>query len=100
LPPRRCAGRRCRRVLWPRLTVVAGGVVVGFPSFLARAPAHRLGARVIAVLPATTSAAAVLRAASVFWLAALAGVAVVTAFAIGEAVAGSRRRTPCCSCRS
>ena len=83
------------RVLWPRLAIVAGGVVVGFPLLSSLALQHTgsaHGAIVIAVLPAATSAAAVLRGGErpgpVFWLAALAGVAVVTAFAIGEAGGG------------
>ena len=95
------------RVLWPRLAIVAGGVVVGFPLLSSLALQHTgsaHGAIVIAVLPAATSAAAVLRGGErpgpVFWLAALAGVAVVTAFAVGEADGGSRRRTPRCSRRS
>jgi drug/metabolite transporter (DMT)-like permease len=75
-----------------RLLVVAGGVVVGFPvlsSLALQRTGSAHGAIVIALLPAATSIAAVLRAGErpgpVFWLAALAGVAVVTAFAVDQA---------------
>lgn len=53
-----------KRILWPRLLVVAGGTVVGFPlltSFaLAEVPASH-GAVVIALLPAATAVAATIR---------------------------------------
>ena len=87
----RRAARPDRRQ-WARLAIVAGGVVVGFPILSALAlertgSAH--GAIVIALLPAATAVAAVLRAGErpglVFWLAAAAGVAVVTAFAVDQA---------------
>jgi drug/metabolite transporter (DMT)-like permease len=80
------------RAQWLRLTIVAGGVVVGFPVLSSLAlertgSAH--GAIVIALLPAATSIAAVLRGGErpglLFWLAAFAGVAVVTAFAFEQA---------------
>lgn len=75
---------------WRRLAVVAGGVVVAFPLFSSLAlvtsdASH--GAVVIAVLPAATAVAAVLRAGerpSVgFWLAAGGGLAIVAAFTLG-----------------
>ena len=77
---------------WRRLAVVAAGVVVGFPVLSSLALKHTgsaHGAIVIALLPAATAVAAVMRAGErprlVFWLAALAGVAVVTAFAVEQA---------------
>ena len=75
-----------------RLAIVAAGVIVGFPLFTSLAlvtsdAAH--GAVVIAVLPAATALAAVVRAGErpgpAFWLAALAGLAVVLAFVLHEA---------------
>jgi drug/metabolite transporter (DMT)-like permease len=83
------------RQQWRRLTIVAGGVIVGFPLFSSIGlqtadSAH--GAVVIAVLPAATAVAAVLRAGerpSVgFWAAALAGLAVVVAFAASQSSGG------------
>ncbi len=80
--------RRPTRPEWGRLLVVAGGVVVGFPVLSALAletsgSAH--GAVVVAVLPAATAVAAVLRAGerpgTLFWLSAGAGAAVVAGFA-------------------
>jgi len=77
---------------WRRLGLVAAGVVVGFPLFTSLAlqstdASH--GAVVIAVLPAATALAAVARAGERpslgFWAAALAGLAVVVAFALGQA---------------
>ncbi|WP_413317764.1 DMT family transporter [Agrococcus sp. 1P02AA] len=73
---------------WIQVLVVAGGVVVGFPlltSFaLTTAPASH-GAVVIAVLPAATALAAVLRGRErpgrAFWLAAAAGAVVAVVFA-------------------
>jgi drug/metabolite transporter (DMT)-like permease len=80
------------RSQWGRLTIVAAGVVVGFPllsSLALQQTGSAHGAIVIALLPAATSVAAVVRAGErpgpAFWLAALAGVAVVTAFAIDHA---------------
>ncbi len=77
------------RRLWPRILVVAAGVVVGFPfltSFaLQTAPAAH-GAVVIGLLPAATAAVAVLRGrerpSRLFWLASLAGAAAVIGFTV------------------
>jgi drug/metabolite transporter (DMT)-like permease len=90
--------RRARRPVGaqlPRLAVVAAGVVVGFPllsSLALQTTGSAHGAIVIAVLPAATAVAAVLRAgerpAPLFWLAAGVGVAIVTAFAVGESSGG------------
>jgi drug/metabolite transporter (DMT)-like permease len=77
---------------WSRLAVVAAGVVLGFPvlSTLAlesSSSAH--GAVVIALLPAATAVAGVLRTrewpSPAFWLAAAVGAAVVVAFALAHA---------------
>lgn len=83
---------RPSRPQWRRLTLVAGGVVVGFPllSSLALQTADSAhGAVVIALLPAATALAAVARAGErpgpVFWVAALAGLGVVLAFVLAEA---------------
>lgn len=73
---------------WRRLAVVAGGIVIGFPfltSFaLSSVPAAH-GAVVIALLPAATAVAAVLRGgervSTAFWWAAGAGAVVAVAFA-------------------
>lgn len=73
---------------WGRLAVVAGGVVLGFPVLtayaLTTAPAGH-GAVVIAVLPAATAVAAVLRGherpAVPFWAAAALGAVAAVAFA-------------------
>jgi drug/metabolite transporter (DMT)-like permease len=77
------------RRLWPRILVVAAGVVVGFPfltSFaLQTAPASH-GAVVIGLLPAATAAVAVLRGrerpSRLFWVASLAGAAAVITFTV------------------
>ena len=92
-----CAALALRRAPRPsrlqvrRLLVVAGGVVVGFPllsSLALRTAGSAHGAIVIALLPAATAVAAVLfageRPSPLFWLATAAGVAIVTAFAIGQ----------------
>ncbi|MHA6631196.1 DMT family transporter [Pseudonocardia sichuanensis] len=80
----RPSAAQCRR-----LAVVAAGVVVGFPLFTSLAltattAAH--GGVVIAVLPALTAVFAVLRARerppALFWLASVAGLAVVVAFTV------------------
>ena len=76
---------------WGRLAVVGGGIVVGFPlltSFaLTSAPASH-GAVVIALLPAATASAAVLRGHErpplAFWLASAAGAAAALGFAFAR----------------
>ena len=76
---------------WGRLAVVGGGIVVGFPlltSFaLTSVPASH-GAVVIALLPAATATAAVLRGherpRKAFWLATLAGAAAAVGFAFAQ----------------
>jgi drug/metabolite transporter (DMT)-like permease len=80
--------RRPRGRQWLRLAVVGGGVVVGFPvltSFaLQDAPASH-GAMVVALLPAATAVAVVLRTGErphpAFWLAAGSGAAAAVVFA-------------------
>ncbi|MFV2018867.1 DMT family transporter [Micromonospora sp. LOL_023] len=78
---------RPTRSQWRRLSVVALGVVVGFPLFTSLAlttqpSAH--GAVVIAVLPAVTAVFAVFRAGErpppLFWAAATGGLAAVFGF--------------------
>ena len=77
-----------RGAQWPRLAVVAGGVVVGFPLLtsyaLTTAPASH-GAVVVAVLPAATAVMAVLRGRerppAGFWVAAGAGALAAMVFA-------------------
>lgn len=76
---------------WRRLAVVAGGVVVGFPlltSIALRGSTAGDAAVVIALLPAATAVAAVLRAgerpSKAFWLAAAAGALSVVAFALSQ----------------
>ncbi|MCD1268215.1 EamA family transporter [Microbacterium sp. MEC084] len=81
--------RRPRGRQWLRLAVVAAGVVAGFPlltSFaLTTAPAGH-SAAVIAVLPAATAIAAVLRTRErttpAFWAVAAAGAAAAVVFAM------------------
>ena len=76
---------------WPRLALVAAGVVVGFPLFTTLA-LHRLtvahGAVITGLLPAATAVLAVLlggeRPAPAFWLICLAGLASVIAFAASQ----------------
>ncbi len=79
------------RRYWPRLALVAGGVVVVFPLLSAVAlrempSAH--GAVLVGLLPAATAVAAVLRAGErpslAFWLAAAAGLACVLVFAAAQ----------------
>jgi drug/metabolite transporter (DMT)-like permease len=80
-----------RGVQWRRLVVVAGGIVVGFPlltSFaLTTAPATH-GAVVIALLPAATATAAVLRARerppAAFWAATAGGALAAMIFAFTQ----------------
>ncbi len=79
------------RAQLPRLAVVAGGVVVGFPLFSAWAmrwvPAAH-GAVVIGLLPLATALAAAWlaheRPSRIFWASAMFGSAVVVAFAIWQ----------------
>jgi drug/metabolite transporter (DMT)-like permease len=80
-------GPRPTRAQWRRLSIVALGVVVGFPLFtslalITQTSAH--GAVVVAVLPALTAAFAVLRAGErppvVFWVASAGGLLAVLAF--------------------
>ncbi|OOP64757.1 EamA family transporter [Arthrobacter sp. SRS-W-1-2016] len=76
---------------WARLAVVAAGIVVGFPlltSFaLTTAPASH-GAVVIALLPAATATAAVLRGRehppAVFWLVTAVGAVAAIVFAFAQ----------------
>ena len=88
------AMRRSRRPYgreWLRLAFVAGGIVVGFPLLtsyaLTRVPASH-GAVVIALLPAATAVAVVVRTgehpSSMFWLAATVGAIAAVAFAIAQ----------------
>ncbi|MET0492005.1 MAG: EamA family transporter, partial [Actinoplanes sp.] len=77
-----------RGAQWPRLAVVAGGVVIGFPLLtsyaLTTGPASH-GAVVVAVLPAATGVMAVLRGRerppAAFWVAAGAGALAAMVFA-------------------
>lgn len=80
---------RPTRSQWRRLSIVALGVVVGFPLFTSLAlttqtSAH--GAVVITVLPAMTAVFAVLRAGErpplLFWVASAGGLVAVLAFLI------------------
>jgi drug/metabolite transporter (DMT)-like permease len=74
---------------WPSLAIIVAGVVVGFPLFTAiamrSAPAAH-GAIVLGILPLATALAAALRGGERpsrgFWLASLAGSALVVAFAL------------------
>jgi drug/metabolite transporter (DMT)-like permease len=76
------------RAQWARLAIVAGGVVFGFPLLtsyaLTQVPASH-GAVVIAMLPAATAVAAVLRGHErpprSFWIFAALGAVVALAFA-------------------
>lgn len=77
-----------RGVQWGRLALVAAGVVVGFPlltSFALTSTPASHGAVVIALLPAATAAAAVLRGRErpplAFWLISGAGALAAVAFA-------------------
>jgi drug/metabolite transporter (DMT)-like permease len=87
--------RRPTAAQWRALAVVSGGVIVGFPLFTSLGLQHAEaahGAVVVAVLPAATAVAAVLRAGEhpsrAFWAAALTGLAVVAAFALSGASGG------------
>ncbi|SDO50217.1 Uncharacterized membrane protein [Microbacterium sp. ru370.1] len=78
-----------------RLAIVGGGVVLGFPlltSFaLTTAPASH-GAVVIAVLPAATAVAAVIRTREspgwAFWITAVIGAVVAVSFAVAGGAGG------------
>jgi drug/metabolite transporter (DMT)-like permease len=82
---------------WPGLAVVAACVVLGFPLLMSWAMVHvpaAHGAVVLAALPIATAVAAVWRAGErpspIFWVAALAGSALVATWAIaGTATPGS-----------
>lgn len=88
---------RPTRAQWPRLAVVGGGVVIGFPLLtsyaLVTAPASH-GAMVIALLPAATAVMAVLRGKesppTAFWVAALAGAVAAVGFASVQGGAAGR----------
>ncbi len=80
-----------RRGLWPRLVLVAAGVVIGFPLFTALAlqnltAAH--GAVITGLLPAATAVFAVVlggeRPSRMFWLVCIAGLASVLGFAASQ----------------
>ncbi len=81
-----------RGLQWWRLAVIAGGIVVGFPlltSFaLTTAPASH-GAVVIALLPAATATAAVLRTgerpSAAFWMMTVLGACAAMVFAFAQA---------------
>ncbi|MBO4206826.1 EamA family transporter [Micromonospora echinofusca] len=74
---------------WRRLSIVALGVVVGFPLFTSLALTSQTathGAVVVTVLPAMTAVFAVLRAGErpplLFWVASLGGLLAVLAFLV------------------
>ena len=78
-----------RAAQWPRLAIVAAGVVLGFPLLTAWAMRHvpaSHGAVVVGLLPLATAAAGAWlaheRPSRRFWICALAGSAVVVAFAL------------------
>ena len=79
------------RRYWPRLALVAAGVVVGFPLFSALALRHlhaAHGSVLVGLLPAATAVAAVFRArerpSRSFWLAVAVGLCGVVAFALAR----------------
>ncbi|TDC50546.1 DMT family transporter [Actinomadura sp. KC345] len=82
--------RRPERGQWAGFAVVVGGVIFGFPLLTTLALDHGASsahaAVVIGLLPATTAVFGVLRAGErpsrAFWLAAAAGAACVTGFAL------------------
>ncbi len=76
---------------WGSLAVVGGGVVVGFPlltTLALQTSTSSHAAVVVGLLPLTTAAVAALRTgrrpSRAFWLAALAGAAVVIAFTVQQ----------------
>jgi drug/metabolite transporter (DMT)-like permease len=77
------------RALWPRLAIVAGGVIVGFPTLSSAAMRHvdaSHGAVVLGVLPLATALAGAWiggeRPSRAFWVWAVLGAAVVCGFAL------------------
>jgi drug/metabolite transporter (DMT)-like permease len=83
------------RADWPRLGLVAIGVVVGFPIFTSLALRHLSSAHasvIVGVLPAATAAMAVARGGErpsrAFWLAAAAGLAAALGFAATQGASG------------
>jgi drug/metabolite transporter (DMT)-like permease len=86
------------RLQWPRLALVAVGVVVGFPWLISLAmrtmPAAH-GAVIVGLLPMATSVLAVSRAGERpslgFWLASAAGLLGVVAFALSRGAGGLDR---------
>jgi drug/metabolite transporter (DMT)-like permease len=84
--------QRCPRgAQWARIALVGAGIVVGFPlltSFALRSVPASHGAVVIAVLPAATAMAAVLRTGERpprwFWIAAGGGTLAAVGFAVGR----------------
>lgn len=84
---------------WCSLAVVAGGVVVGFPlltTLALRSSSASHAAVVVGLLPLTTAVFAAVRTgrrpSRTFWLAALAGAAVVIGFTVAES--GGRPQGP------
>ena len=86
------AGSRCpSAAIWAGLAVVAGGVVVGFPlltTLALQTSTSSHAAVVVGLLPLTTALFSALRTGSrpprAFWVAALAGAAVVIAFTVQQ----------------
>jgi drug/metabolite transporter (DMT)-like permease len=83
------------RADWPRLGLVAIGVVVGFPIFTSLALRHLSSAHttvIVGILPAATAAMAVVRGSERpsrgFWLAAAAGFAAALTFAATQGASG------------
>jgi drug/metabolite transporter (DMT)-like permease len=83
------------RADWPRLALVAIGVVVGFPIFTSLALRNLSSAHasvIVGVLPAATAAMAVVRGGERpnrgFWVAAAAGLAAALVFAGTQGAAG------------
>src|SRR4051794_24842737 len=84
-------GPRPTRAQWRRLSLVAGGAVLGFPLLTGLAlvtSESQHGAVVVALLPAATALAAVARAGErpgpLFWIAAVAGLLVVVTFTVAN----------------
>jgi drug/metabolite transporter (DMT)-like permease len=79
------------RTQWPSFAIVVAGVIVGFPLFSAVAMRYvpsTHGAIVLGILPLATAVAGAIRAGDRpspgFWLAGLAGSALVVAFALWQ----------------